>query len=82
MLSERTQFDRLFDTLLSGLVPGVGQVHQRRYGAAIRFALPAVTLLLVMVLFPPASPLAFVGLLMVTFWSMFDAYRAAPVPPA
>jgi hypothetical protein len=35
-----------------------------------------------MVLFPPASPLAFVGLLMVTFWSMFDAYRAAPVPPA
>lgn len=64
------------DALLSALVPGLGQLNQRRFIAAAHFGVHAVSLALLMLAAPTVRIVALVALCGVTLWSMIDAYQA------
>jgi hypothetical protein len=67
---------RALDALLSAMVPGAGQLNQRRYADALHFLLDALLLLAVMTTGVRALSIAgFIGLLAVAGWSVVDAYR-------
>lgn len=68
--------DPLSDALLSALIPGLGQLNQRRFAPAAWFLAEAVTLVIVLAAAPAMRGLAIAGIIVVTLWAMIDAYRA------
>ncbi len=66
------------DALLSVLIPGLGQLNQRRFVAAAHFGIEALTLVTLMFAAPSLRGIAIVALVGITAWSVFDAYRRGP----
>ena len=77
MVSSRTHSQETAgtDAMLSALIPGLGQLNQRRFAPAAYFLVEALALVALLLAAPAGRVVAVVGLVGVTLWSMVDAFR-------